>query len=103
MYTRSDNEAAPSRHWLRGPVAGVFNILWTGIRLPALALLLVMEPLVCGVLSGVAALGVLCTLFFGLLVRPPHFPFWLMLGISAGIALLMIPYYALIRLFSSSP
>ena len=80
---------------------GILRLLWHVIRLPALALLVVMEPLVCGVLSAIAMLGVIFALFYEFLVKLPHFPFWMMLGISAGFALLLIPYYLLIRLFSS--
>ena len=53
------------------------------------------------VLSALAALGIFMTLFFEFLIRLPHFPFALMLAISAGFALLLVPYYHLIRLFST--
>ena len=77
------------------------RLAWHAIRLPILALLLVLEPFVRVVLSALAALGIFMTLFFEFLIRLPHFPFALMLAISAGFAMLLVPYYLLIRLFSA--
>lgn len=77
--------------------------MWHAVRLPILATLLVLEPLARVVLSSVAVLGILMALFFEFVVRLPHFPFGLMLTISVGSATLLVPYYLLIRLFSSSP
>ncbi len=79
---------------------GTLRLAWHAIRLPILALLVVMEPFVRVILSLLAALGVFTALFFEYLVRLPHFHFLLILGISAGCALLLFPYYLLIRLFS---
>jgi hypothetical protein len=80
---------------------GVLRLAWHTIRLPSVALLVVMEPVVCGVLSMIAVLGVLTAFFFEFLIKLPHFPFWMMLGISTGFAVLLVPYYLLIRLFST--
>lgn len=80
---------------------GIVHFSWSAVRLPLLALLVTMEPIVCWVLSAIAVLGVLVSLLFEFVVRLPNYPFWLMLGLSVGIAALQIPYYLLIRLFSS--
>jgi len=93
-------EEIPSRWWMAGG-RGALRLAWHAIRLPCLALLVVMEPLVRSVLSTIAVLGVIFACFFAFLVKLPHFPFWMMLGISAGFAFLLVLYYLLIRLFSS--
>jgi hypothetical protein len=80
---------------------GALQLTWHAIRLPFLALLIVMEPFVCAICSGIAVLGVVFAVFFEYLVRLPNFPFLLMMGLSAGFALLLFPYYALIRIFST--
>lgn len=96
--TRQVTSSSPN--WLAVGGRGALRLVWHTIRLPALALLATMEPLVCRLLSLVAMLGVLTALFWQFVVKPPHFPFWIVLGVSVGIALLQVPYYLLIRLFS---
>ena len=76
------------------------RLLWQTIRLPIVTLLVILEPLVRTILMGIATLGVLMCLFYEFLIRFPHFPFWQMLALSLGSALLLLPYYALIKLFS---
>ena len=80
---------------------GTLRLTWHAVRLPVLAVLTVMEPFVSGTLSAIAVLGIFFSFFFEYLIRLPHFPFWLMLGMSAGFALLLLPYHLLIRLFST--
>lgn len=75
----------------RAPGAGdlvqcILWLLWQCIRVPALLLLVVFEPVVSFVLGSLALLGVLTALFWKL-VRPPHFPFFLVLGISSALNL----------------
>ena len=94
-------EHAQSRHWISAGAFGILRISWTAVRVPALALLVVMEPFVCGFLSAVAALGVFVSLMFEFLVKLPHYPFWLMIGLCAGIAALQVPYYLLLRFLSA--
>ena len=74
---------------------------WHAVRLPTLTLLLVLEPLVRVTLTTLAMLGLFTALFFEYVIRLPHFPFGLMLSISAGFGLLLLPYYLLIRGLSS--
>jgi hypothetical protein len=73
--------------------------LWRTACLPALMLLVILEPLVTFVLAGLALLGLLTTLFF-YLVGPPEFPGWTMLALSLGFAIALVSYHALIRLLS---
>ena len=74
--------------------------LWIVIRLPMLALLVILEPVARVLLSGFALLITL-TAFFWLALRGlAAFPFWTMLGLGIGALLLLALYYALMRLFS---
>lgn len=48
-------------------------LLWQCLRVPAVLLLVILEPVVSFVLSALALLGVLTALFWKL-AGPPHFP-----------------------------
>ncbi|MCC7464519.1 MAG: hypothetical protein IT480_18900 [Gammaproteobacteria bacterium] len=88
-------EGSPSR----AVVCSALGLCWTIVRLPVLAFLVVLEPIICGLLWLLATLGILTALFYEFVVRDPRFPFWLCLGLSIGLALLTGVYYALIRFF----
>ena len=79
--------------------AGLVKLVWLGVRLPVLLVLVILEPVVTALFGALALLGVLATIFF-LLVGPPHFPWATMLAISLGFVVALVPYYALIRIFS---
>ncbi len=98
IYTRDSNPDAP--RWLGIAGRGALRVTWHAIRLPSLTLLVLVEPLICRTLSLLAILGVLTALFGEFVSKPPHFQFWIVLGISVGVGMLQIPYYLLIRLFS---
>lgn len=91
----------------RGPsrvppiLLGFLRLVWHVVRVPPLIFLAILEPFVSIVLMGLATLGVLMCFFYRFLVHDPHFPFWLMMGISLGFALLLLPYYALMRLLGA--
>jgi hypothetical protein len=72
------------------------QILWHGVRLPALLFLAMLEPIVTFVLWGSALLGVLTALFYRA-IGMPHFPFWTVLGISLLFAAASVVYQGLIR------
>jgi hypothetical protein len=76
----------------------VARIAWALARLPLLALLIILEPFVCGLLWLSASLGVLTCLFYRFLVHEPRFPFWGGLALSIGLALLAAAYNGVIRL-----
>jgi hypothetical protein len=78
----------------------ILRLLWQCVRMPALLLLVTLEPVVSFVLSALALLGVLTALFWKL-TGPPHFPFFLVLGISLGFQLALILYHALLRLLGA--
>jgi hypothetical protein len=76
-------------------------LLWQCFRVPALLLLIVLEPLVSFVLSSLALLGVLTAIFWKF-VGPAHFPFFLVLGISLGFEFALVLYHALLRLLGAN-
>jgi hypothetical protein len=81
-------------------VGGVFRILWTGVRLPLLGVLTLLEGTVQAVLGGAAFLIFWTALFFEYATRVAHFPFWPMLTLSGGCVVALILYYALLRVLS---
>ena len=81
-------------------VTGIFWLLWQAIRLPTVAFLVIIEPIVRVVLAGGALLLVLTAFFYRLFTHVPHFPFWGMLAMGVGSMLLLMLYYAILRLLS---
>ena len=63
---------------------------WRGIRLPFLALLMFLEPIARFVLTSVALLGILVSLFFEFSGAAPSFPCWLIFGLSLSCGALVI-------------
>ena len=74
--------------------------LWTVARFPALALLVVLEPLASTLLAGATLLCFLMAFFFKLTGADPRFPFWEMLLVSITLALALFLYEGLIILLS---
>lgn len=93
-------ESPAASDLIRGVLWVTLWLLWQCVRLPALLLLVILEPVVSFVLSAAALLGVL-TAFFWKLVGPPHFPFFLVLGISLGFECALVLYHALLRLLGA--
>jgi hypothetical protein len=75
------------------------SVLWRVVRLPVLALLVILEPIIAFGCSGLALLGILTTLLFKL-VGVPHFPALTMLMLSLGFVFVLIVYEGLIRVLS---
>lgn len=75
-------------------------ILWQIVRLPVLAVLIVLEPFVSLILTGFGFLGIVVALILKFSGDLPHFPFWLMMAFSVGSILLLMAYHTLISLFS---
>lgn len=75
-------------------------ILWQIVRLPVLAVLLVLEPFVSLVLTAFGFLGIVVALILKLSGDLPHFPFWLMMAFSIGAVLLLMAYHVLIEILS---
>ena len=62
----------------------VFSIAWHALRIPILALLLILEPVVTLVLWGAALLGILTAFIFKFSGAVPDFPLVLVMSISIG-------------------
>src|SRR6185437_15284631 len=75
-------------------------VVWQVVRLPALAVLLVLEPFVSLILTAFGFLGIVVALILELSGDLPQFPFWLVLAFSIGAILLLMAYHALIGVFS---
>ena len=70
---------------------------WQGIALPIRALLTILEPVARFVLTTVALLGILISIFFEFSGAAPRFPFWLVFGLSLGCGSLVIVLNAVMR------
>src|SRR5882757_3523520 len=79
---RSERAMRPGNLYGRNLLRG----LWLLVRIPVLALLVILEPVVVLVLGGLALAGVLTTLFF-VLIHAPHFPAWTIFFLSLGFGL----------------
>lgn len=99
MYSERTEAQMRGRSPAKTAISSALGLCWTIVRLPVLAFLVVLEPIVCGLLWLLATLGVLTAIFYEFVVRDPRFPFWICMGLSIGLALLAGLYYALIRLF----
>lgn len=86
-----------------GVLAGVLWLMWQAIRVPVLALLMILEPIVSTVLVAAALLGTLTAIFWKLASNRPDFPFFGTLALSVGCFLLLTLYHAVIRLLSGIP
>ena len=77
-------------------------VLWKAVRFPAVALMIVLEPVARLLLAGSALLLTL-TAFFLKLVMPleAHVPFWGLLALAVGCMAILTLYYALLRFLSA--
>lgn len=78
----------------------VLRMLWLIVRLPVLAVLLVLEPLVSLVLAAFGFIGIVVAVILKFSGDLPHFPFWEMMAFSVGALLLLMAYHALIGILS---
>jgi hypothetical protein len=79
---------------------GALWLIWQAVRLPVFVFLVILEPIFRVVLTAVALLGILMSFFFRFAGASPLFPFWGMLGFSVSCGLILMLYYAAIRLLS---
>lgn len=86
-----------------GVLAGLLWLTWQAIRVPALALLVILEPIVSTVLAAAGLLGTLTAIFWKLASHRPEFPFLGTLALSVGCFLLLALYHGAIRLLSGFP
>lgn len=81
-------------------LTGFLWLIWQMIRIPVFAFLVILEPIVRVLLAGGALLLVLTALFYRAFTQVPPFPFWGMLATGVASMLLLMLYYALLRLLS---
>jgi hypothetical protein len=72
-------------------------MIWRLVRLPLLALLILLEPFVRTILSGVSLLGIVSTLVFKTVASSRGFPLWGTLTLSLGCMMVLMGYYTVIR------
>ena len=73
------------------------RIGWRGIRFPALAVLMILEPIARFILAAVALLGILVSILFEFSGAAPRFPFWLVFGLSLACGVLVVVLSAVRR------
>ena len=83
-----------------GVLAGLLWLAWQAIRVPVLALLMILEPIVSTLLVAAALLGTLTALFWKLASSRSDAPFLGALALSVGCFLLLTLYHGAIRLLS---
>jgi len=93
-------QARPLQSPIENLARGVARCLWHAIRLPALAILLALEPFISLILVG----GALISISAGVVLRCsgdlPSFPFWDMVAFSTGVLIILIAYHMLIAVLS---
>jgi hypothetical protein len=83
----------------RSFLLGVGRVLWNVIRLPIMAVLLLLEPVVRFVCSAGFILGILTCIVWELSVAGPRFPLAKVLTISLSFPVILFLYYGLLSLF----
>jgi hypothetical protein len=92
---RGSDESVPLYRRSSGAMFAL-RAVWACVRLPVLALLVILEPLVRFALSALALLLVLTALFLEV-ASTRAIPFWGMLGTAVGCVALLALYQGLIR------
>jgi hypothetical protein len=80
---------------------GSLRACWTLVRLPGLAILVILEPLVRVLLGAFALLLVLAALFLECVGPQGAIPFWGMLATAVGCVALLALYYAIVGILST--
>jgi hypothetical protein len=83
-------------------VWAILCLSWKVIRFPAVAILIILEPVVRLLLAGFALLLTLSALFLKLAMPPgAHVPFLGMLALAVGCTALLSAYYWILRVLSA--
>jgi hypothetical protein len=85
---------------VRSIIRGGLRLTGEALRLPLLAVVSLLAPVVQVVCGGLFLLGVFVSIAFKVSGAGATFPFWHMIGISLGFAVFAILHYALIGLLS---
>lgn len=84
----------------RSVLAPAAHLAWRAVRLPLVAMLTLLEPVVRAVFSFAMVLGIIAAIVFELSAVGPRFPFLEMLALSLGFGAALFLYYGLISLVS---
>ena len=101
MAAELPNQQSHGRYLTGRLALSVLAAVWAVARLPVLALLVILEPVVRFLLAGLALLVTLDALFFAALRPLSAFPFWGMLGFAVACVALLAVYHAALRVFST--
>ena len=93
------NAVAGIAHIAFACLAVTLWLAWQAIRLPLLAFLVILEPLVRFLLSALALLITLTALLWAF-AEPARFPFWTVLAGSLACVLVLALYHSLMRVLS---
>jgi hypothetical protein len=99
MRTAPTTEFQSSRSLL----LGVGRVPWSVIRVPIVAVLLLLEPVVSFVCSAGMVLGLVTCIVWELSAAGPRFPLGKMLVFSFGCPVVLFLYHALLSLFVRDP
>ena len=84
----------------RSALASAAHLAWRAVRLPLVAVLTLLEPVVRFVFSLAMVLGFVAAIVFELSAAGPRFPFLQMLALSLGFGVALFAYYGLLSLIS---
>jgi hypothetical protein len=87
----------------RSLLLGVGRVLWNVIRVPIVAVLLLLEPVVTFVCSAGLVLGLFTCIVWELSAAAPKFPLGKMLVFSFACPVILFLYHALLSLFVRDP
>jgi hypothetical protein len=82
----------------RSLLLGVGRVLWNVIRVPIVAVLLLLEPVVSFVCSAGLVLGVLTCIVWELSAAGPRFPLAIVLSVSLSCPVILFLYHGLLSL-----
>lgn len=102
-YSNSPGRNPFGGSWVRSCLTAGFTLLLIAaqaVRLSVFAVLAALEPIVRILLSLLAMGGLATCVLFRFVVHAPHFPFGLMLTLSAGFSMLLVLYYVAVRALS---
>ena len=89
--------------YTRSFLLGVWQVLWNVMRVPIVAVLLLIEPVVTFACSAGLILGLVTCIVWELSAAGPKFPLGKMLVFSFGCPVVLFLYQALLSLFVRDP
>jgi hypothetical protein len=80
----------------QGLLSALAGALWRAIRLPVVAVLLLIEPAINLVCGFAIFAGVVASVAFEFSAVGPRFPFWFVAGMSVSFAVVLVLYHLLL-------